>query len=95
MLFPPTGIAIFIYFEFRSKLLVFLFQLRNSLQCTFNDVIVICLRATFVFDTIIINLLSCVNICFWHIFKKIIYNESVTKQTKKILFIYRLRNTRR
>ena len=31
-----AGIAIFIYFEFRPKLLVFLFQLRNSLQCTFQ-----------------------------------------------------------
>ena len=36
MLFPPAGIAIFIYFEFRPKLFVFLFQLRNSLQCTFQ-----------------------------------------------------------
>lgn len=30
MLFPPTGIATFIYFEFRPKLFVFPFQLRNS-----------------------------------------------------------------
>ena len=30
MLFPPAGIAVFIYFEFRPKLFVFPFQLRNT-----------------------------------------------------------------
>ena len=30
MLFSPAGIAIFIYFEFRPKLFVFPFQLRNT-----------------------------------------------------------------